>query len=52
MDEKLYMQKVQDFRGIVDDDSIPLEQKISACEEIVFSNYCKENNLFHCLFDL
>lgn len=49
MDEKLYMQKVEDFRGIVSDDSITLEQKISACEEIVFSDYCKENNLLNCL---
>lgn len=49
MDGKEYNQKAEELKTIVDDDNITLEQKISACEEIVFSDYCKENNLLNCL---
>lgn len=48
-DETTYDQKVSEFKTIYEDNNISDEQKIAACEEIVFSNYCKFNNRFDCM---
>lgn len=52
IDEKSYNKKVEEFRVIYDNISIPIEQKISACEEIAYCDYCKENNRFDCMYYL
>ena len=51
-DEKTYNQRIDEFKKIINSDTVILEEKISTCEEIVYSDYCKENNRFECINDL
>ena len=51
-DENTLNQKYNEFQAIYKDSNISNEQKIAACEEIAFCNYCKFNRRFDCVYEL
>lgn len=51
-DAGIYNQKIAEFSAIKYDDGVPLNDKISLCEEIVFSDYSRENEKTDCVFEL
>ena len=51
-DANTYNQRVEEYLSIHKNKSIPLNERIAACEEIVYCDFCKENNRFDCMNEL